>query len=220
MKHLKIAGLCLASMLVMSMALAGNASATLPSLLWLLCLEKGGTAGAPPTKYINSSCTETNAGLTGKWESAGLPTGGSDTVRLLAYSLLLIDTIGGVRIDVHCPDAGTSWGLIENGKLIIKVAEITNGSEAGCKLTGSILGCKTSANIGKIKGVNLPWTAEIVETEDKYLSRVKTASASTKPGWSIECGGVTDECTESTEKPELAKVGNGVTVGVLLVLLE
>ena len=50
MKHLKIAGLCLVSLLAMGMALAGNASAA--PLLWLLCLKEG-TSGVAPTKYTN-----------------------------------------------------------------------------------------------------------------------------------------------------------------------
>jgi len=52
MKFVKIAGLCLASMLMMSMALAGTAAA---APLWLLCLE--GKEGSLPTKYTTNQCT-------------------------------------------------------------------------------------------------------------------------------------------------------------------
>jgi hypothetical protein len=209
MKHLKVAGLCLVSMLVMSMTLAGNASAK-PALLWLLCLEGSGL-----TKYEDNQCTKASG--TGKWQSLGLPSGGSDTVRLLAFSLLLIDNGTGVK--VHCPDAGVGWGLIQEGnKLVIKVAEIPHPEAEGCKLEKAFLTCNATSKLEKITAVGLPWTAELTETENKYLSTItKSASA---PGWAVKCAGETDTCTEATKKPELAFVGQGVTKGVLLVLLE
>ena len=218
MKHLKVAGLCLVSMLVMGMALAGNASAAKPALLWLLCLEEG-TSGTAPTKYLSNQCTETNAGLTGKWQSSGLSCGTkcSDTVRLLAFSLILTDK--GTGVSVHCPDVGIAWGLIESGKLIIKVAESKDPKGEGCTVTGSFLTCTGTSALTGLHAVNLPWTAELTETENKYLSTI-TKTTGGKPGWAVECGGATDTCEEETGKPELAFVGQGITKGVLLVLLS
>jgi hypothetical protein len=178
MKRLATAvGLCLASMLAMSMALAGTASA---ALLWLLCLEGSGL-----TKYSSNQCTE--ASSTGKWQSLGLPSGGSDTVRLLAFSLRLEDSGTGVKLE--CSDAGTAWGLIEapnKGK--IKVAEITAPLiKSNCKLLNGLLTCKESANIEKIEGRNLPWAIEIFETEKKNLTALKSGGSG-EPGWAITCG--------------------------------
>jgi hypothetical protein len=204
MKRLKVAGLCLVSMLVAGMALAGNASA---ALLWLLCLpQTGGTE-----RFADNQCTEKEAG--GAWESVSLGTK-SDTVRLLAFSLLLSDP----PITVHCPDVSVNggWGLIEKNKLIVKIAEVPKPKEEGCKVEGSLLTCKEGA-LEKVSAVNLPWTAEMFETEKKNLAQI-VGSGGKPPGWAITCGGVTDTCTESSGKPEFLELLNGVTKKVLLVL--
>jgi hypothetical protein len=214
MKHLKIAGLCLVSMFVMSMALAGTASA-LPALLWLLCLEN---ATGTLTKYSSNQCTKAEAA--GKWQSLGLPSGGSDTVRLLAFSLRLADTgLGGATVE--CPDFGTGWGLInETNKLVTKVAESNNPAGEGCKLLKTSVGCPEINKVTKINGVNLPWTSELTETEGKYLSTITKTGNGKPPGWAVTCNNITDTCEEEAGKPELAFVGQGVTKEVLLVLLS
>jgi len=77
----RTAGLCLVAIFTMSMALAGSASA---ALSWLLCLpQAGGTE-----RFNSNQCTEKETG--GAWESVVIGSK-SDTVRLLAFSLLLID---------------------------------------------------------------------------------------------------------------------------------
>jgi hypothetical protein len=209
MKYFKIAGLCLVSMLAMGMALAGNAAA---ALLWLVCLEGSGL-----TKYSTNQCTE--ASSTGKWQSLGLPSGVSDTVRLLAFSLRLTDS--GTGVTVECPDAGVGWGLIESpNKGQIKVAEVTKTeAEANCKVIKGLLTCEGAKAVTKVKGLNLPWTVEIFETEKKNLTQIKgKTGAKERPGWEIECGGVVDKCEEETGHPEFNELVNGVTKGVLLVL--
>jgi hypothetical protein len=205
MKRLKIAGLCLVSMLAMGMALAGNASA---ALLWLVCLEGSGL-----TKYSSNQCTEASG--TGKWQSLGLPSGSSDTVRLLAFSLRLADN--GTGAEIECPDPGTTgWGLIESpSKGIIKEAKISE-PKVNCKLLKpAILGCRETNNIEAIEGVNLPQESEIFTTEGKILGRGKVGVSA--PGWKIRCGGITDECIEATGNPEFAELNNEVTKGVLLI---
>jgi hypothetical protein len=210
MKSIRIVGLCLASLLAMGMALAGNASA---ALLWLLCLEGSGL-----TKYSSNQCTE--ASSTGKWQSLGLPSGVSDTVRLLAFSLRLEDANAAT---VECTDAGTGWGLIESpNKAVIKVAEITKSlAETRCQVLRGFLTC--TVGFGKVTGVhgtNLPWTIEIFETEKKNLTQIKGKNATERPGWAVECAGATDECIEEEGEGhhESAELLNGVTSGVLLVL--
>jgi hypothetical protein len=205
MKYLKIAGLCLVSMLAMGMALAGNAAA---ALLWLVCLEGSGL-----TKYSSNQCTE--ASSTGKWQSLGLPSGVSDTVRLLAFSLRLEDAGTGVKVE--CPDAGTGWGLIESpNKGMIKVAEVLEPEKAGCKVLKGFLTCE-AGKLEKIKGVNLPWKTEIFETAGKNLTNIGNSGAGA-PGWSVTCAGTTDECLEESGGTESSELINGVTKGVLLVL--
>jgi hypothetical protein len=205
MKRLTLAGLCLVSMLVTGMALAGNAAAV---LLWLVCLEGSGL-----TKYSSNQCTE--ASSTGKWQSLGLPSGVSDTVRILAFSLKLTDKHTGV--EVECGDAGTGWGLIESpNKGLIKVAEVPSPSTA-CKVVKTVLTCETKT-LEEVKGANLPWKTEIFETENKNLTQI-ASGGSGEPGWKVKCGGVEDVCTsKSTTELESAELANGVTKGVLLVL--
>jgi hypothetical protein len=210
MKHLKIAGLCLVSMLMMGMALAGNASAA--PLLWLLCLKEG-TSGSTPTKYTTNQCTTAGANNVGEWQSSGLPSGGKDTVRLLGFSLELKDT--GIGTTVICPDAGISTGYIESGKLVTTVAESKTPEGEGCKLEGTFLTCK-AGKLEELKGIHLPWTSELFETAGKNLSNIVGTGG--HPGWSIKCGGATDTCEEGTEKTEFTEDLNGVTKGVLLVL--
>jgi hypothetical protein len=205
MRRLAFAALCFVSMLVMSMAAAGTASA---ALLWLLCLEGSISSN---TKYEDSSCTK--ALSTGKWESVAIGSK-SDTVRLLAFSLLLKDAVAGTT--VHCPDSGTGTGLVEGNKLIIREAKISNPVGEGCTLEGKFLTCKETANLKGIHAVNLPWTTEMFETEKKVLAQVKANTG--KAGWAVECGTSTDICEEESGKPEFTELVNGVTNKVLLVL--
>ncbi len=209
MKRLTLAGLCLVSMLVTGMALAGNAAA---ALLWLVCLEGSGL-----TKYSSNQCTE--ASSTGKWQSLGLPSGVSDTVRLLAFSLRLEDT--GTGVVIECPDAGVGWGLIESpNKGQIKVAEITKTEEeANCKVLTGFLTCTGAKVVTKVNGLNLPCTVEIFETNGKNLTQIKwKTGAGERPGWEVECAGTADKCEEESGHPEFTELVNGVTKGVLLVL--
>jgi hypothetical protein len=207
MKYLKVAGLALMSMLAMGMALAGNASAT--PLLWLLCLEN---VSGLLTKYNSNQCTNAVAG--GHWQSLGLPSGGSDTVRILGFSVLLIDSSIGVSI--HCPDIGPAWGLIENPNRLVRKVDESKAPEAeGCKVTGSFLTCK-AGKLESIKDVHLPWKSETFETEGKSLASLEGTGGS--PGWSITCGGATDTCEGETGHILVLELVNGVTKEVLLVL--
>jgi hypothetical protein len=205
MKHLKIAGLCLVPMLVVGMALAGNASA---ALLWLLCLESTGL-----TKYSNNQCT--TAKPEGKWQSLGLCTGCSDTIRLLAFSLILRDKSTGV--EVECPHPGTTgWGLIE-GPNKGKIKEFTVVEpKKNCDVVKGSLACGNET-LETVMGRNLPWNIEIFTTENKSLTEIKNSGAG-EFGWLVKCGAVTDECMRVAGPPESFELLNGVTEGILLVL--
>jgi hypothetical protein len=195
MKSIKIAGLCLVSMLMMSMALASAASA---APLWLVCLE--GTAAT--SKYSSNQCSKTEAG--GKWESVSLGTK-SDTVNIVAYSLKLADT--GTGVEIECPLGSNGWGLIEGpNKGQIKVAEIVNAG-VNCKVLKGAALCK---KIEKVNGVNLPWKTELFEEKEKLLTKLeKGAGAAGEPGWLVKCEGVpVDICTSPPGEPEQLELLN------------
>jgi hypothetical protein len=207
----KIAGLCLASMLMMGMALAGNASA---ALLWLVCLK--GTNSAL-TKYTNSKCNEKPTSLSTEegWQSEGVPKGASITVKLLAISILLRDL--GAKSAVLCFNTGSRGeGVIEEGgKGKVRAAEY-EGAKANCR---GVEGCEKEG-IEAVKGVNLPWNTEIFETEKKALTKLSNSGAG-EPGWEVVCkvAGVkkTDVCTSVAGNPEQAELVSEVTGGELLV---
>ncbi|MGH2854255.1 MAG: hypothetical protein ACRDLF_08710, partial [Solirubrobacteraceae bacterium] len=199
-------------MLVLGMALAGSASA---APLWLVCLEGSGL-----TKYSSNQCTE--ASSSGKWQSLGLPTGKSDTVRLLAFSLRLEDTGAGTKIE--CPDAGipgSGVGVIEGtNKGKITAVELKEPEKEGCKVLKGFLTC-TVGKLTNVKGTNLPWNTEIFTTENKSLTRIASSGAG-EPGWSVTCGGATDSCvTEAgTANQESAELINEVTPTTKVLLVR
>ncbi|MGH2854256.1 MAG: hypothetical protein ACRDLF_08715 [Solirubrobacteraceae bacterium] len=202
--HLRLAGLWLTAVLVLGMALAGSVSA---APVWLVCLEGSGL-----TKYSSNQCTKAESG--GKWQSLGLPSGKSDTVRLLVFSLRLEDT--GLGASVECPDVATGWGLIESpNKGLIKVAEVKEPEKEGCKVLKGFLTCK-AGNLTGVKGLNLPWKTEVFETEKKNLTKILSGGGG-EPGWAVTCGGVTDECVTESGGSESVELVNEVTKSVLLV---
>ncbi|MGH2853387.1 MAG: hypothetical protein ACRDLF_04250 [Solirubrobacteraceae bacterium] len=195
-------------MLLMGMALAGTAAA---APLWLLCLE-----GIGLTKYSDNQCIEASG--TGKWQSLGIASGKTDTVRLLAFSLQLEDTGAGTKVE--CNDVGipgTGVGVIEGpNKGKITKFELTSPEKEGCKVLKGFLTC-TAGKLTNVKGANLPWNTEVFTTENKSLTRILNSGAG-EPGWSVTCGGATDSCvTESTASSESTELNNAVTNGVLLV---
>jgi hypothetical protein len=227
MKRLTIAGLCLASMLVMGMALAGNASAQVPAY-WLACLP--GTEKVLPTKWTTNQCTEAAPNNEGAWQAKQLPVGTSDTVRLVALTLLLTDLSAGPlkeKATVRCDGTGSKgWGLISNfetehlvrGLIIVKVAEVEKASKNCERETGP---CK-AGEVEKVEGADLPWKEEIYETESgkTFLSRIEN-DGSGEPGWKVTCntllGSKTDECLSEAGHPEVFSGVNRVTEAVLLV---
>ena len=209
MRSIKIAGLALASMLVMSMAATGSASA---ALLWLVCLEGSGL-----TKYESSKCLKAASG--GKWQSQGLKCCQRVTVKLVAISILLIDkeTLVG-EVAVKCSNAGSRGeGAIESGGTgEITVAEYEN-PKANC---ASEKGCE-AGTVKKVKGVNLPWVTEIFTTEGKRLSKLKAGVAGKEPGWEVECEvlkiATTDVCTSPKGEEEQVRLVNTTSSTELLV---
>ncbi len=113
MKHLvKIAGLCLASIVVMGMAITATASAAAP--VWEQCSE-GGSA----TKYSEHQCTTAEG--SGKWQWNEVK--GTEAV-VGKGTLTLSDTNAtGGETTIQC--SGTEEGVVGPGKLD-KVTKIKN----------------------------------------------------------------------------------------------
>jgi hypothetical protein len=212
-RFVKIAGLCLASMLALGIALAGTASAATP--LWLLCLE--GKEGSLPTKYESNQCTKAAKENKGKWESVALGNK-SDTVRIVALSLRLEDTRASVI--VRCLHVSVGIGLIEGRNLLLVRAVQVPKPTVECTVEGTSLfkACK-AAVLERVEAVHLPWLVETYEdTENRsFTSRIQPAGAG-EPGFLVECAGVEDTCvSEGAGKLEEVVSENVVTEGVLLV---
>jgi hypothetical protein len=217
MKHLKIAGLCLVSMLMMGMALAGSASA---APLWLLCLPRAAGTGA----FEDASCRFflTN----GNWESESNGTK-TDKITILALTLTLTDektALGSTPVRCDHPSKSGMNGFIGPGnKGLITEAKVVN-AETECESLGGA--CKTGEKgIKKVEGVNLPWQTEIFESEGRFETKIEsTFSTEHEPGWAVTCetllGEKTDTCTtESKAKDEvLGLASRESTLRELLVL--
>jgi hypothetical protein len=207
MKHLKIAGLCLVSMIMMGMTLAGTAAA---APLWLVCLE-----GSNLTKYSNNQCTTAEAG--GKWQSQGLTT--TDRATITAFTLTLTDTKTALgKTPVRCDSGGESTGTVGPGAVdVVETAKIKE-AEKNCR--GLEGGCESN-KIEKVVGVDTPWQDVLFETEKKILSKIESDGGG-EPGWAVTCktvlGSKTDTCVSESGKFETAHLENKLTGTVLLVL--
>ncbi len=208
MSRLKIAGLALASMLVMGMAVTGSASA---ALLWLVCLEGSGL-----TKYESSTCLKAASG--GKWQSLGVRTGTSITVKLVAISILLTDTGTALgEVVANCSATGSKGeGVIKpNGEGEITVAEYTN-PKANCKDEKS-----HCTEFTKVKGANLPWNVKLfMNTKGETVTKIEPGSKGGQPGWEVTCKAIleiTDTCTSNVSEEEEARLVNTTSATELLV---
>jgi len=212
-RNIKIAGLCLASMLVMSMALAGTASAA--GLLWLVCLEGSGL-----TKYESSTCLKAASG--GKWQSVGVTK--EVTVKLLVISLLLADTKVPILGEVvaNCPNEGSiGEGVIKaNGEGEIRAAGYTAAAAKKCKDEKG-----NCPEFTEVRGVNLPWITNIIKgANGEPLTKIEPTAANREakkePGWEVKCnilGGISDVCTSPAKEEEQARLVNLKSTTELLV---
>ncbi len=198
MKHLKIAGLCLVAMLVMSMAAAATASA---APVWEQCRENAGTG----TKWSDNGCK--TASPTGKWEWKELTTTekvkSSATLQLADIKVPLVG-----RVEVHC--SGEDIGVIGPGKF----DKITEIPQASIKCTAG----ENCQEFKKVEPRNLPWQTELFETEGKIRDAIQEDGKGA-PGWKVTCRvlGIEkgDECTNKTGTTAVATEASG---SILLVL--
>ncbi len=199
MKFVKIAGLCLASMLIMGMAITATASAA-PH--WLVCSE-GGSA----TKYTTSQCT--TASSTGKWQWNELT--GTEAARTKG-SLLLKDTGALIKSEVEC--SGESIGFVGPTKYgRIEKIEV---SPAQCR------GIKKCEAVENVEARNLPWQTELYESEKGVILQALSSTGAGEPGWRVECkvgsNKVNDVCTQAPGTQESTLMANIATGAELLVL--
>ncbi len=199
MKHLKIAGLCLAAMFVMSMAISSTASA---AGVWEQCSE-GGSA----TKYTEHQCLKAEG--SGKWQWNEVKN--TEPIRILAMTLTLSDekTLLGVST-VRCghpaelEEAVGSVG--PGGKGRITVAHVKEPKKE-CE---AVKVCK-AGEVNKVAGVDLPWQTELFLTEGKLQTHIE-GTGNGEPGWEVECntigGDKTDICKQEAGKPETLTLEN------------
>ncbi len=207
MKHLvKIAGLCLASVLLMGMALSTTASAAKP--VWEQCFTE--KEGATVTKYTEHQCVKATpaTGVNWSWQEV------KGTEKVISHGTLrLADTEASILGETAVQCAGTDAGVVGPGKLD-KTTEITT---TGCEIVVAG-GCESL--IGNAVARDLPWQTELFETEKKQFDKI-TEDGKGQPGWETDCntalGEVKDTCLSVPGKEETTEMINEATGGSLLV---
>jgi hypothetical protein len=203
-KRIGIVGFCLTAMLMVGMAPAGNASAA--GALWLLCLKGSGL-----TKYSSSTCL--TASSSGEWQSEGIKSGQTVTVKLsLAATLVLRDTKTSLgESEVQCYEKGFRGGAVLEGEGKGKITsfEVEKPKE-NCR---GVKACEKEG-IEEVKGVHLPWNIELEGNATKIAN-----SGAGEPGWEVKCkvAGIplTDTCESESKEYEEAVFLNEVIGGAL-----
>jgi len=195
MKSMKIAGLCLVAMFVVSMVASATASAAGP--VWEQCTtEKVSTL----TKWEDSKCTKALSTGALNWKeitnTEKVETNG--TLELKDKETLLGESA------VIC--TGTDKGSIGPGKFD-RIESITTHE---CK---AVKVCEATPTA---KPVNLPWQTELFETEKKIRDKI-TENGNGQPGWSVTCstigGPITDVCTTVAGSEGTPEVTNKQAAG-------
>ncbi len=161
MKSMKIAGLCLVAMLVMSLAMAATASAV-PH--WEAC-EKG-VAG---TKFATGQCEEASAG--GEWAWVEI----KGTEKSVGLGSLTLKDESIVTVEVGCT---------------VKYEGSLGPGRFG-RIEKAAYECKAGKNcekFEKIEAKHLPWQEELFETEGKKSDKLTNGKAEPEePVLSVTC---------------------------------
>ena len=200
MKSIRIAGLCLVAVFVMSMVAAGTASAA-PH--WLVCLKWNNS----PTRYSTSQCEKAETGGGFEWSEL------KGTEATVAQGTLILETtnvpiVGEVVIEC----SGTGTGSVGPGNLARTTSLKTEKCTAG----------KNCEKIEKsAEATNLPWNTELLETEGVIHGTLrKGAGAAGPPGWRATCKVLgTEQKNECTSETGLVLFSNKNTPGVVGPLL-
>jgi hypothetical protein len=204
MKHLKIAGLCLVAMFMMSMVAAGTASAA-PH--WLVCLPEN-TETPKTTKWNSHQCT--TAVANGGWEWSEL----KGTEAAVSHgSLRLADTkVLGKIVAVQC--TGEDIGSVGPGRFdrIEKIENIECSAGENCEKVEK-----------KAEPVNLPWQTELTEESGAIRDRIMATNGK-GAGWKVTCKVLSitesDVCTTEEGSTSVADKTSPGVEGALLVLTE
>jgi|HubBroStandDraft_6_1064221.scaffolds.fasta_scaffold42407_2 hypothetical protein len=182
MRFIRTAGLCLVAVFVMSMVVAGTASAA-PH--WEVCLTEHSSV-TTTTKWTSSQCTGAAAKGGFEWSEP------QHTEKVVSHaSLTLTSEELGVTVKVNCIGKDEGW-IGPNG-----TDETTAINE---------IHCTAGENCEKLEEpaepVNLPWNSELKETENKIHDTVRATISGKNPGWKAACkvpilGVVKNECTSN-----------------------
>jgi hypothetical protein len=202
MRFIRIAGLSLAAVFVMSMVAAGTASAA-PH--WLVCLPEH--SGTTTTKWNSHQCE--TAAIGGGWEWSE-PTHTEATVTHGSLKLESKSIIG--EVEVKCSGEDTGWIGPKGTDQTTTVTTLK--CEAGKN-------CEKIENGGKAEAVHLPWNSEIKETEGLLHDTIRNGGNG-EPGWKVTCKVLgkneTNECTSEAGLVVLENKdtpGNGAALLVL-----
>jgi len=196
MKSMKIAGLCLVAMFVMSMVATATASAAGP--VWEQCTTEQETG---LTKWKDSKCTEASA--TGAWNWKEI----KNTEKVESNGTLELKDTATLLGESAVICTGTNSGSIGPGKFD-RVESIT------AKTCTAVHVCESSP-APTAKPIGLPWQTELYETENKIRNKITSVSGK-EVGWEVICkaeiiGTTTDVCTSVAAGPEVTNkqaVGN------------
>jgi hypothetical protein len=199
MRFIRIAGLCLAAVFVMSMVAAGTASAA-PH--WLVCLPEH--SGTTTTKWNSHQCETAAPG--GGWEWSE-PTHTEATVTQGSLKLESKSIIGEVVVKCSGTDTGWIGPKGTDQTTTVKTAK-----------------CEAGENCEKVESnavaVNLPWNSELKETEGKIHDTIRNGGAKGEPGWEVTCKVLgKDETNICTSNAGLVVLENKDTPGNLAALL-
>lgn len=159
MKYLRIAGLCLVALLLMSAATAATA---LAGPVWQKC-EKG----ASGTKFATEECGEASG--TGEWAWAEI----KGTEKSIGRGSLLLKDESVVTVEVGCT-------LVEEGSF---------GPGKYSRVEVATYKCTAGKNCEEFQGAeakNLPWQEEMYETEKAIFDKISGKSEK-EPDLTVSC---------------------------------
>jgi hypothetical protein len=173
MKSIRIAGLCLVAMFVVSMVAAGTASAA-PH--WLVCLPT--TSGSTATAWTTEQCAVAAAGGSSEWSEPKT----TEVVR--TQESLKLEAKSSVIGEIEVKCSGTDEGFIAPGGKSVTTKITTEKCETGTNCEELLANKEQTEK--KAEAVNLPWNSELKETEGTIHSTIRAGGAK-EPGWRVTC---------------------------------
>jgi len=186
MKSIKIAGLCLVAMFVMSMVASATASAAAPE--WIHCIKVEAGKG----KWKNKGCTEATA--SGEWETKGI----AETVEVTSSGSLELEDLNATGGPVAVKCAGIGVGSIGPGKL--DRTNSISASKGGKTITCAFVknGACESGDPVTAEAKNLPWQTRLAPKGTEPPRDEIYEGTGGEPGWTVTCTAVLVGKTEDT----------------------